>query len=78
MVGSTYQTTLQGSHETTKTEARHVSHYFRLFQAKRLGSIVQRPVAAAIGLAADAGLFWSDLSVGELKTELAKARPHWA
>jgi ribosomal protein S12 methylthiotransferase accessory factor len=33
----------------------------------------QRPVAAAIGLAADAGSFWSDLRVGELKTLLALA-----
>jgi len=33
----------------------------------------QRPVAALIGLAADAGSFWSDLRVGELKTLLALA-----
>ena len=33
----------------------------------------QRPVAAAIGLVADAGSFWSDLRVGELKTLLALA-----
>ena len=33
----------------------------------------QRPVAAVIGLAADAGSFWSDLRVGELKTLLALA-----
>lgn len=33
----------------------------------------QRPVAALIGLAADAGSFWADLRVGELKTLLALA-----
>jgi ribosomal protein S12 methylthiotransferase accessory factor len=33
----------------------------------------QRPVAALIGLAADAGSFWEDLRVGELKTLLALA-----
>ena len=33
----------------------------------------QRPVAAVIGMAADAGTFWSDLRVGELKTLLALA-----
>jgi ribosomal protein S12 methylthiotransferase accessory factor len=33
----------------------------------------QRPVAALIGLAPDAGSFWSDLRVGELKTLLALA-----
>lgn len=33
----------------------------------------QRPVAGVIGLAADAGSFWSDLRVGELKTLLALA-----
>jgi ribosomal protein S12 methylthiotransferase accessory factor len=33
----------------------------------------QRPVAALIGLAADADSFWSDLRVGELKTLLALA-----
>ncbi len=33
----------------------------------------QRPVAAVIGMAADAGSFWSDLRVGELKTLLALA-----
>ena len=33
----------------------------------------QRPVAALIGLAADAGSFWSDLRVGELKLLLALA-----
>ena len=33
----------------------------------------QRPVAAVIGLAADAGSFWSDLRIGELKTLLALA-----
>ena len=33
----------------------------------------QRPVAAVIGLAADAGSFWADLRVGELKTLLALA-----
>lgn len=33
----------------------------------------QRPVAAVIGLATDAGSFWSDLRVGELKTLLALA-----
>jgi len=33
----------------------------------------QRPVAALIGLAADAGSFWQDLRVGELKTLLALA-----
>jgi ribosomal protein S12 methylthiotransferase accessory factor len=33
----------------------------------------QRPMAAVIGLAADAGSFWSDLRVGELKTLLALA-----
>jgi ribosomal protein S12 methylthiotransferase accessory factor len=33
----------------------------------------QRPVAGLIGLAADAGSFWSDLRVGELKTLLALA-----
>ncbi len=33
----------------------------------------QRPVAALIGLAADADTFWSDLRVGELKTLLALA-----
>ncbi len=33
----------------------------------------QRPVAAVIGLAADAGTFWADLRVGELKTLLALA-----
>jgi ribosomal protein S12 methylthiotransferase accessory factor len=33
----------------------------------------QRPVAALIGLAADAGSFWSELRVGELKTLLALA-----
>lgn len=32
-----------------------------------------RPVAAVIGMAADAGSFWSDLRVGELKTLLALA-----
>ena len=32
-----------------------------------------RPVAGLIGLAADAGSFWSDLRVGELKTLLALA-----
>lgn len=31
----------------------------------------QRPVAALIGLAADAGSFWNDLRIGELKTLLA-------
>jgi len=31
----------------------------------------QRPLAAAIGLAAGAGSFWSDLRLGELKTLLA-------
>ena len=38
-----------------------------------LGLDDQRPVAALIGLAADAGSFWSDLRVGELKTLLALA-----
>ncbi|MFA5243650.1 MAG: 30S ribosomal protein S12 methylthiotransferase accessory factor YcaO [Sulfuricella sp.] len=38
-----------------------------------LGLADQRPVAALIGLAADAGSFWSDLRVGELKTLLALA-----
>ncbi len=33
----------------------------------------QRPVAALIGLAPDAGSFWEDLRVGELKTLLALA-----
>lgn len=33
----------------------------------------ERPVAALIGLAADAGTFWEDLRVGELKTLLALA-----
>ncbi len=33
----------------------------------------QRPVAAVIGMAADAGSFWADLRVGELKTLLALA-----
>jgi len=33
----------------------------------------QRPVAAVIGMAADAGSFWSDLRIGELKTLLALA-----
>jgi len=33
----------------------------------------QRPVAGLIGLAADAGSFWADLRVGELKTLLALA-----
>ena len=33
----------------------------------------QRPVAALIGLAADAGTFWEDLRIGELKTLLALA-----
>lgn len=33
----------------------------------------QRPVAAIIGMAADAGSFWTDLRVGELKTLLALA-----
>jgi ribosomal protein S12 methylthiotransferase accessory factor len=33
----------------------------------------QRPVAALIGLAADAGTLWEDLRVGELKTLLALA-----
>jgi len=33
----------------------------------------QRPVAGLIGLAPDAGSFWSDLRVGELKTLLALA-----
>jgi ribosomal protein S12 methylthiotransferase accessory factor len=33
----------------------------------------QRPVAAVIGIAADAGSFWADLRVGELKTLLALA-----
>ena len=33
----------------------------------------QKPVAAVIGMAADAGSFWSDLRVGELKTLLALA-----
>lgn len=36
-----------------------------------LGLDDQRPVAALIGLAADAGSFWKDLRVGELKTLLA-------
>ncbi|MDP2785254.1 MAG: 30S ribosomal protein S12 methylthiotransferase accessory factor YcaO [Sulfurimicrobium sp.] len=38
-----------------------------------LGLADQRPVAALIGLAPDAGSFWSDLRVGELKTLLALA-----
>jgi ribosomal protein S12 methylthiotransferase accessory factor len=33
----------------------------------------QRPIAAVIGMAADAGTFWADLRVGELKTLLALA-----
>lgn len=33
----------------------------------------QRPVAAVMGMAADAGSFWADLRVGELKTLLALA-----
>jgi ribosomal protein S12 methylthiotransferase accessory factor len=33
----------------------------------------QRPVAALVGLAPDAGSFWDDLRVGELKTLLALA-----
>ena len=33
----------------------------------------QRPVAAVVGMAADAGSFWADLRVGELKTLLALA-----
>ncbi|MDP2827782.1 MAG: 30S ribosomal protein S12 methylthiotransferase accessory factor YcaO [Sulfuricellaceae bacterium] len=38
-----------------------------------LGLTDQRPVAALIGLAPDAGTLWSDLRVGELKTLLALA-----
>lgn len=38
-----------------------------------LGLDDQRPVAALIGLAADAGSLWQDLRVGELKTLLALA-----
>jgi ribosomal protein S12 methylthiotransferase accessory factor len=38
-----------------------------------LGLDDQRPVAALIGLAADADSFWQDLRVGELKTLLALA-----
>jgi ribosomal protein S12 methylthiotransferase accessory factor len=38
-----------------------------------LGLDDQRPVAPLIGLAADAGSFWKDLRVGELKTLLALA-----
>ena len=38
-----------------------------------LGLDDQRPVAALIGLAADAGSFWEELRVGELKTLLALA-----
>ncbi|MDP2878315.1 MAG: 30S ribosomal protein S12 methylthiotransferase accessory factor YcaO, partial [Sulfuricella sp.] len=38
-----------------------------------LGLDDQRPVAALIGLAADAGSFWKDLRIGELKTLLALA-----
>ncbi len=38
-----------------------------------LGLDDQRPVAALIGLAADAGSMWSDLRLGELKTLLALA-----
>jgi ribosomal protein S12 methylthiotransferase accessory factor len=38
-----------------------------------LGLDDQRPVAALIGLAADAGSFWQDLRLGELKTLLALA-----
>jgi len=38
-----------------------------------LGLDDQRPVAALIGLAADAGSFWQELRVGELKTLLALA-----
>lgn len=38
-----------------------------------LGLDDQRPVAALIGLAADADSFWKDLRVGELKTMLALA-----
>ena len=38
-----------------------------------LGLADQRPVAALIGLAADADSFWKDLRVGELKTLLALA-----
>jgi ribosomal protein S12 methylthiotransferase accessory factor len=33
----------------------------------------ERPVAVVIGMAADAGSFWADLRVGELKTLLALA-----
>ncbi|WP_395827602.1 30S ribosomal protein S12 methylthiotransferase accessory factor YcaO [Collimonas sp.] len=38
-----------------------------------LGLAEQRPVAALIGLAADAGSLWKELRVGELKTLLALA-----
>ncbi|MDD5387905.1 MAG: 30S ribosomal protein S12 methylthiotransferase accessory factor YcaO [Gallionellaceae bacterium] len=38
-----------------------------------LGLDDQRPVAALIGLAADAGSLWQDLRVGELKAQLALA-----
>ncbi|MGE5027216.1 MAG: 30S ribosomal protein S12 methylthiotransferase accessory factor YcaO [Betaproteobacteria bacterium] len=38
-----------------------------------LGLDDQRPVAALIGLAADAGSFWQELRIGELKTLLALA-----
>ena len=38
-----------------------------------LGLADQRPVAALIGLAPDAGSLWKDLRVGELKTLLALA-----
>ncbi len=44
-----------------------------LDQLNELGLDDQRPVAALIGLAADAGTLWQDLRVGELKLLLALA-----
>lgn len=44
-----------------------------LVTMNELGLADQRPVAALIGLAADADSFWKDLRVGELKTLLALA-----
>ncbi len=44
-----------------------------LYSLNELGLDDQRPVAAVIGLATDAGSFWQELRVGELKTLLALA-----
>jgi ribosomal protein S12 methylthiotransferase accessory factor len=44
-----------------------------LERLQELGTADERPVAALIGLAADAGSFWADLRVGELKLLLALA-----